>query len=837
MNKMNMLKLFGVGLILSLVLAFNQGYLTMNNTESLVKEKKQYNGVVASIVPIDEDTYIICDYVNLCIFDPKKNSIAKIEITNFDGSLNPAGMFYDHKNKKLYVANYTKKNVLVFDYLESNKSLKFSNYINSDLFKGPEDVFVENGQLLVADYDGSLVLSFDISKAEPTLNWATNVAQAHSVIKLNGEIFATSLTDRKIYKISDSGAITASTVGMGNKPPGHLWPVHLFATHNKELGVVDAHQGSVSQYNNKLELKSTFGKNGPLESNFNFPYSVSTTASGYVMADSFRKRIVFYDKDFSNPKTIKYGSGLEKVYMEKSKLSQDPEVDDISYLYDYPDDCRLFFEKFNLSKFIDTDTIYPSFNGFASKINNKIFKQFRIDSPVNIDGTFFDANNFYMTGCKKINNKQGEFYVFYSPQNPTVILIDPTTWAVIYAFLSKSDMWGDEVVAEVLRSCKNEFDAFIQIRELIKQGVPRVDAYKMAVLEELYLKQKGSPYKEVKMFWNKAFSLSGIKEKLSDSLTKIANQDNINEYVLSSMGKREINLIETLFISYVLGKSIFENIADLEIESKLPYYVGYELINALNYKDESVYASALEHESDYVFTIKGNVSNGQLVIDWMPEHVPEKLTVTVYNKAGQVIDVLLTSEVKKVDLSDFQYKDAVKLKINCHYSNKDQRLLIKRLVFLNNIFHPIFNINSNINKKYSYTYDYSGPPIEYKNFRKKCRGHCGHYATALSQALEEEGYKTIIYNIKGGEAIHTVVEVYDASGSFIATLDPTLDVGYLAKLEYFVKGKTNLNLPGVVVGKGDLPPRLIPYLLTVMGQSDLSVRKKYDGFKSVEKAF
>lgn len=810
-------------------LSFNQDQFYSNQSREIEKEissLKKYNGIPASIVRIDENSYVFCDYSNIYMLFRNEKEIRLIETNNLESLLNPAGLFYDDKNKKLYVANYTKKNVLVFDYAESEKKFIFCNSINNNLFKGPEGVFVENNQLLVADYNGGLVMSFSINQDQPKLNWAVGIAQAHSVIKLNGEIYASSLTDRKIYKISESGAIINSTIGMGNRPPGHLWPVHLFATHNNELGVVDAHQGTISIYNNKLELQSNFGKNGPEDNNFNFPYSVIPNRSGYVMADSFRKRIIFYDKNFSNPETIKYGSGIKKIFLEKNE--QSTETEDIPYVYKYIDDCRLFFDVFKLSKLVDINNLHPSFNGFASISKGHIIKQFRLDSPLNLN--FYSGNNFYMTGCKRINNKHGDFYVFYSPQNPTVVLIDPVTWAVINTTLPKSDLWGEEVVYEVLESCKKELDDFIKIRDLIKNGVQRVEAYNKIVLTNL-------SSDEIAEFWKKAFCHSVIEKKLSGSIMNMIKSNDIDEYVLSSLKEQEINLIEALFISYIIGKPIFDNISELDIESKLNHYNGHEINKALNYTGEAVYTSALEQKSDYAFMVKGDVSNGHLVIDWMDEHTPEKITITVYNDQGQVIDVICTSEIKKINFSDLQYKKAVKLKIYCHYKNNKQRLLIKRIVFLKNFFDSSFTINNYINKKYRYTYDYTGEHINEFKFKKNCEGHCGNFALALSEELEKEGYKTITYDLKAGEAIHSVVEVYDSSGLFIATFDPTLNLIYLATVDYFIKSKHEKISPFLVVGQEEINPKLMNYQLTLMGQSGLSVVRKYSGYKNLKKAF
>lgn len=273
-------------------------------------------GQFVSIAEINPRYFVIANYVSLLLLDRMKSTLCVIgpehinksnEITidatsknsNIKlGIYNPTGVFVDEKGE-LYVANYKGNNILRGEINPKNCSVKFVASYTSSNTGGPENVFVDSGRdiLVSANYDQGTVTAFRVS--DGTEVWSSNVGQAHGVSILGDIVYATGLTERKLYKLSlKDGKILASKGALGWDPTNgqFMWPTSIFPLDSEFLVVSDAQTGFISTVSSQtLEAVRFTGGNGPSFDLFNYPYSAVPYSNGVAVVSANRGQILFLD--------------------------------------------------------------------------------------------------------------------------------------------------------------------------------------------------------------------------------------------------------------------------------------------------------------------------------------------------------------------------------------------------------------------------------------------------------------------------------------------------------------------------------------------------------------
>jgi len=249
------------------------GFVPITGGENAVSKQIMIKGNIpvydmgnyVSIADIGGGKFAISNYENIFIFDRHDSAICAASIVDgnakmkqvrmtdgfaFSGgsAINPTGVYFA-SNNKLYVANYKVNNILegVVDAERCEFTVEHEYASPSSL--GPENVWVDESSnlLLSANYDAGTVSAFDLDSKHEV--WVANVPQAHGIAVSDGTVYATGLTERKIYKINIStGEVVQERGGLGWNPMNSefMWPTSIYPFSGTEMIVADAQSGFVS---------------------------------------------------------------------------------------------------------------------------------------------------------------------------------------------------------------------------------------------------------------------------------------------------------------------------------------------------------------------------------------------------------------------------------------------------------------------------------------------------------------------------------------------------------------------------------------------------------------
>ena len=245
----------------------------------------------------------VADYVNLYIF--RENELRRVKInipTNW--KWNPADVAVSGQN--VYIANYTGDSVLVGTISEDGSSIDIDRKIGNANTRSPEGLSIRGNYLAVANYDGDSVQVFRIDAADESPPFCQiPVGLAHGVAFADGFLFATSLHDRKLYKIDPETCRIISAVGGKGRGRGQfLWPTSVADMGDGRIIVSDAHTGNLTiLYTADLSVLKSWGGLGPKA--FNMPYSV-TCVDGKAWVASTYSQTIFEVIDFSWDRVVRY---------------------------------------------------------------------------------------------------------------------------------------------------------------------------------------------------------------------------------------------------------------------------------------------------------------------------------------------------------------------------------------------------------------------------------------------------------------------------------------------------------------------------------------------------
>lgn len=272
---------------------------------------------LVSVSQLDEDNLILANYKHLMLLNLKTNKVfpLKLEI-NLLGTPEkfeldafteksiymPTGVFFA-KNNLLYIANYKGNNILEAKVNLEKRTVTIIRTFLSVNTKGPENVSVDadRGVLVSANYDAGTITAFDLKNRQEL--WVTEIGQAHGVAISGGSVYATGLTDRKIYELSLSdGKLTQSKGKLGWNPlkSEFIWPTSVYSYRNNEIVVSDAQSGFISFLDKKnLSTIKYTGGNGPSYEWMNYPYAAVPIKNGMVILSSMRGSIILLNENAS----------------------------------------------------------------------------------------------------------------------------------------------------------------------------------------------------------------------------------------------------------------------------------------------------------------------------------------------------------------------------------------------------------------------------------------------------------------------------------------------------------------------------------------------------------
>jgi len=262
-------------------------------------------GNYVSITHLGNEQFVIANYGNLFIFDRHFGSVCTVSILKKDAikklsAVNPTGVYFSG-NGKLYVANYKVNNILEGEVDVEKCEFHVEHEYKSANSLGPENVWVDEASnlLVSANYDAGTVTAFDLDEKMEV--WSAVVPQAHGVAISNGTVYATSLTDRSVYKINIlDGSLIKKKGSLGWNPmqSEFIWPTSIYPLSSGNLIVSDSQSGFLSVVqSDSLDVIRYTGGNGPSAMLFNYPYAAVPVGNEIVVMQSMRSEIVFLSAD------------------------------------------------------------------------------------------------------------------------------------------------------------------------------------------------------------------------------------------------------------------------------------------------------------------------------------------------------------------------------------------------------------------------------------------------------------------------------------------------------------------------------------------------------------
>ncbi|MCC5664227.1 beta-propeller fold lactonase family protein [Nostoc sp. CHAB 5784] len=382
--------------ILNLELGSNPAQV-LNSYEKNISDSV---GAIVSITPISDNDYLIADFskiYRLILKDAKIIEIKPVSFTednrqsNFSGKYVPTGLFFSKKYNQLFVANYTAKNILIFDVDIKNNQIVLKDEIKTSNTTGPENVFVSpDGKYLVCtNYDGNVVTGFNFSSGKWREIWSTKVNQAHGLAIVDKLVYATSLAERALFELDiHDGSVIRKVGSQGWNPENleFLWPTSVYPFSENYLVVSDAHTGLISILDRqKLKLVKYFGGNGPTYKYFNMPYSaiVDNNKHNLIILSTFQKRIVFINLNSDETKNYVISNiNWNSLYGSKDLTKNIKRLGEgwNSYVWQKGPVIKLFNKKY----FLGYSALIPA-NGQTSPI----LKMPEPDSPFMISSSYF----------------------------------------------------------------------------------------------------------------------------------------------------------------------------------------------------------------------------------------------------------------------------------------------------------------------------------------------------------------------------------------------------------------------------------------------------------------
>ncbi|MBI2791920.1 MAG: hypothetical protein HYX61_08175 [Gammaproteobacteria bacterium] len=682
-----------------------------------------------SIAQLDENYFIIANYLNLlllnrynsavCILKPngfrnfttlnsftELSQVLKSDKLNTTANIyNPTGVFIDSE-KSLYVANYKGNNILKGKIKPERCEIEFTHEYLSVNTKGPENIAVDNqlNILVSANYDASTITAHDLGNGQEL--WSTNVGQAHGVTIAGNKIYATGLTERKIYELNIAdGKITNSIGSLGWDPmkSQYLWPTSIYSYDKNTLIISDPQSGFISFVDKKTlgTLRYT-GGNGPSYRWLNYPYAALPISTDLIILSSMRGNILFLEKSGS---TVK-----ESLIFFKDDWPSEASSSEYfgegwdGYINEVGPRIRIHNEEYKLGY------------GHLHPVKNKgpILRIPDINTLFNLDE--------YMYFLQGAHGKVG-VNLFFSSSSGTLIGVvnQPEKPDILLNRKIRLDSW---LLKSNLINTEGEITSQLQLAREFQQRADElfyllsknhwVSPQEIYEINDFSIKSEKLTYREFIDYFDKVFvSIPGREFKQvydqcleSECDVKILKQAARN-YYFEADGHAYINLDEYLLIGMLSGEYEGETSNSTEITyddcGRGNYFNGYS-VNALRTKALDDYLSAYNINTSYVCFYQ-NAKRKDLLKDihfiwYSKEEIPKKIALYGIVKTTDKQHETFIGDYNVSQFDDIQGYPLSIVKLNLQKNfdqymikvlegGKQNRLILRQL-------EPIFDSNSSL---------------------------------------------------------------------------------------------------------------------------------------------
>ena len=365
-----------------------------------------------SAAQVDRDHLAIVDYSNLYCLHISTNRVTLVRRPfGLPGSWVPTGLAFS--KGRLYVANYTGNNVIEGAVDCASGSMRVTAIVASADLISPENVAVnERGNVLVsANYDGNNVAAFSRGPTGWKPLWtAKNIGLAHGVAIIGKHVYATSLNDKKIFRLDlESGRQLSSRGSRGPDPSKnqYLWPTGLL-NYKGRLVLTDAHTGYVCSIKpDSLETDICFGGYRGGQSGLNMPYGLSMLNNNLLIIATFSSRILEVVPDFAAGRI-----GARRDWYSSDAQRVNPHFLDNEDLFAtriIPFRDNPYSSRCVMPLWLSSHTC--AYNGIVSSKGK--FLRFP-DS-----GSILSSSNYYFV--QSFSGSDPDDFYYFSPQNPTIL--------------------------------------------------------------------------------------------------------------------------------------------------------------------------------------------------------------------------------------------------------------------------------------------------------------------------------------------------------------------------------------------------------------------------------
>lgn len=810
--------------------------ISLRNKNALNAYTRWFDMNHVSIAQLDEQLFVTANYTNLFLIDLKRNEscvlVPDSDRSEILGSLedlanvlkgskkatyNPTGVYVDTVGD-LYLANYKGNNILRGRVDRKNCQIEFVQSFHSDATRGPENVAVnrEKDVLVSANYDAGTVTAFRISTGAQI--WSAMVGQAHGVTIKDDKVYATGLTDRKVYELALSdGRLLRSTGSLGWNPLSNefLWPTSIYPIGEKELVISDPQTGFISFMDQKsLAVSRYTGGNGPGEYRFSFPYAAFPTKDGMLVLSSMRGE--FLETNRSATKVMKryrlrtnvwpalpgsiasFGDGW-KQYINKSgpRLNINNRPYNLAFGHLHP------LEHGPAFRVPDISTLY-NFGAYLYFLQGaKVADDFSY---------FFSSSSTSLLG------------IYHQPGKPAILInknIPLDSWLVNGELVSPNAAPLPQ--AQVHRELSEKGTRYYD--EIEKHGwLPAESLFQLGGFS-VFTRKLG--FDEFKRHLDTAFvSDEGRSFKLAyDKCTGNAcNVDSLKTaakiYYFEASGRAYANLDEYLLVGMLAGVTPDEAAqgeAKIEYDDcgSGKYYDGYGL-HALRTESLEDYLSAASFEgSSICFLNDGNqeTSLNAIQIVWHSQsEIPKRLAVWGISNDNKEIPLLQVANMKAIDVGGQPVTTLTvdsqsvfsKYKIKMLEGGSQNRLILRAL-------SPVFARTVEANDWLSRLAMQASQQLKYGPGVNKLpdtagrtpgsvmsaisaadSAHCGNYVFYfVNQLAAKARWQAFDLKARDGRN-HSVAEVHDQGKT--KTVDPTLGIVYNCSLQSMLDGHCNFNL-------------------------------------------
>jgi hypothetical protein len=252
-----------------------------------------------SLAKVAPDLWLFVNYRDVYAFDPVKRIAHPVKPPRAVEVWNPSGIYYSPYYDRLFIANYTGKDVLIAAIERNGDQVSLlldARLTHLEGIKGPEGIHVSPGGrfMAVADYLGNAVSLFERVDGQWMFRWKQTLPASHGVSIVGGHVYAGGNSIAKFEVETGKEINRVSTIG---------GRAILFATcinrDEQSGGLIgsDPMAGRVFTMTRDLRLKDEFGANGPGRVNFSMPYCVYRDKESLTILSTYQDRILDFKSD------------------------------------------------------------------------------------------------------------------------------------------------------------------------------------------------------------------------------------------------------------------------------------------------------------------------------------------------------------------------------------------------------------------------------------------------------------------------------------------------------------------------------------------------------------